>query len=207
MSRKVFENSVMPLSDEPGLAPMGMMVNARLPENSKQKMTLLFSLAPPDNAMTDLEAKVARGEVVPPEELQKSYGSKPADVKKLKAWLKSNGYKIVQASSDNTSIYAENSVSKIEKTLGVNMVRVTRDGVTYNAAQDAPSLPADVGEGVHAIIGLQPFRKAHKHFRSFIRPVATACRKALGRPAQPRTSRMRHPTSSPKYSRPTMPMD
>lgn len=167
MSRKVFENSVMPLPDEPGLAPMGMLVNDRSSENSKQKMTLLFSLAPPDNSMADLEAKVARGEVVPPQELQKSYGSKPADVKKLKAWLKSNGYKIVQASSDNTSIYAESTVDKIEKTLGVNMVRVTRDGITYNAAQNAPSLPEDVGNGVHAIIGLQPFRKAHKHFRSF----------------------------------------
>src|SRR5262249_19482196 len=28
-----------------------------------------------------------------------------------------------------------------------------------------PSLPADVGKGVHAIIGLQPFRHAHKHYK------------------------------------------
>lgn len=166
-NRKVFENSVMPLPDEPGLAANGLMVNAKAAENNNQMMTLLFSLAPPVGALSELEAKVARGEVVPAAELEKTYSPKPADIKKLKAWLKSQGYKIVQVSPDNTSIYAENSVSKIEKTLGVNMVRVTRDGVTYNAAQDAPSLPADVGEGVHAIIGLQPFRKAHKHSRMF----------------------------------------
>src|SRR5205085_2271206 len=54
---------------------------------------------------------------------------------------------------------------QIGKSLAVNMVRVTKDGITYNAAQNAPSLPAGVGQGVHAIIGLQPFRQAHKHSR------------------------------------------
>ncbi len=43
------------------------------------------------------------------------------------------------------------------------MVQVTKDGITYTAAQNAPSLPADVGAPVHAIIGLQPFRHAYKH--------------------------------------------
>src|SRR6266550_7757150 len=168
MSRKVFENSVMPLPDEPGITPTGLMVNAKSAENNDQKMTLLFSLAPPEGALADLEAKVARGEVVPPEELQKSYGSKPTDVAKLKSWLQSNGYKVVQASPDNTSIYAEATVGMIQETLGVNMVRVTRDGITYNAAQNAPSLPEEVGDGVQEIIGLQPFRQAHKHSRSFV---------------------------------------
>ncbi len=45
------------------------------------------------------------------------------------------------------------------------MVRVTKDGVTYTAAKNAPSLPADVANGVHAIIGLQPFRQARKQSR------------------------------------------
>jgi len=166
MSRKTFENSVMPLPDEPGVTPNGLMVNETSAEHDDQTMTLLFSLAP-QGAMADLEARVARGEVVPPEELQKTYSSKPADVKKLKSWLESNGYKIVQVSPDNTSIYAESTVGIIQKTLAVNMVRVTRDGITYNAAQNAPSLPEEVGTGVHAIIGLQPFRQAHKHIRTF----------------------------------------
>jgi kumamolisin len=168
--RKVFENSVIPLPDEPSLAPQGLLVNAKTAENNDQLMTLLFSLAPPEGAMAELEAKVARGEVVPAEELQKTYTSKPADVKKLKAWLKAEGYKIVQVSPDNTSIYAQATVEKIEESLGVNMVRVTRDGVTYTAAQNAPSMPEEVGDGVHAIIGLQPFRQAHKHSRRFVPP-------------------------------------
>ena len=45
------------------------------------------------------------------------------------------------------------------------MVSVTKGGLTYTAAQNAPSMPADVAKNVQAIIGLQPFRKAQKHFR------------------------------------------
>jgi kumamolisin len=45
------------------------------------------------------------------------------------------------------------------------MTRVTKGGVTFNAARNAPSLPAKVGNGVQAIIGLQPFRHANKHLR------------------------------------------
>src|SRR5262249_10326593 len=40
-----------------------------------------------------------------------------------------------------------------------------KGGLQYTAAQNAPSMPADVAKNVHAIIGLQPFRKANKNFR------------------------------------------
>jgi kumamolisin len=56
-------------------------------------------------------------------------------------------------------------VAQIEKSLDVDMVRVTKDGVTYTAAKNAPSLPSNVANGVHAIIGLQPFRQARKQSR------------------------------------------
>jgi kumamolisin len=48
------------------------------------------------------------------------------------------------------------------------MNRVTKDGITYTAAANAPSLPVAVGNSVHAIIGLQPFRHANKHFRRYM---------------------------------------
>ncbi|HSS18590.1 MAG TPA: S53 family peptidase [Pyrinomonadaceae bacterium] len=185
--RKVFANSVTPLPED-GITPTGMIVNKKGIEHKKQKMTLLFSLDPPKETIADLEAKVARGEVVPPKELQKAYSPKPADVKKLKDWLKAKGYKITQTSKDNSSIYAEHTVAKIEDTLKVNMVRVTRDGVTYTSAQNAPSLPKSVGAGVNAIIGLQPFRQAHKNSRMFVPSTGNRISKAKGAPAGPTTN-------------------
>ena len=58
------------------------------------------------------------------------------------------------------------------------MARVSRDGFTYTAARNAPSLPASVGAAVRAIGGLQPFRQAHKHSRR--RPPRNSNRSALG---------------------------
>lgn len=51
--------------------------------------------------------------------------------------------------------------------------------MTYSAARTAPSLPADVGEGVQAILGLQPFWQLNKHFRKYVAPTDVTGSRAL----------------------------
>jgi kumamolisin len=162
--RKVFTDSVTPLPEQ-GPALHGLMVNAAKPEHDDETMRLLFSVAMPAASQAELEDRVAKGEVVPLDELKQKYSPAAADTKDLVSWLESQGFKVTQVAADNTGVYAEASVGKIEKSLAVNMVRVTKEGLTYTAAQNAPSMPADVAKNVQAIIGLQPFRKAQKHFR------------------------------------------
>lgn len=184
--RKVFEDSVTPLPKEqegPGLIHNGLMINAAAPEHKDAKMTVLFSLEIPAEAQADLEARVARGEVVDPKELQKKYAANAADKDALVAWLQGQGFEITHESSDRTSVYARATVDQIEKSLGVEMARVTKDGITYTAARNAPSLPAEVAKSVHAIIGLQPFRQAHKNSRKCA--PAGGNRAGLVGPAQP----------------------
>jgi kumamolisin len=164
-ARKVFEDSVTPLPDEPGPTPRGLLVQAAAPDTREEEMTVLFSLEIPPDDEKDLEERVARGEVVPAEELQKRYAPDAGDREKLVKWLKAQNFDVTEVSSDGTSVYARASVDRIEKSLGVHMVRVTKDGVTYTAAKNAPSLPANVAKSVHAIIGLQPFRQARKQSR------------------------------------------
>lgn len=161
MARKVFANSVTPLPAATGFAPNGLMIQAAEPPDRNEKMTVLFSLSSPSDAQADLEAMVAKGEVVAASDLAQ-YAASQTDIDKLVSWLKTQGFDIVQVSPASGSIYAQGTVSDIQQSLEVNMVRVTKDGVTYTAAQNAPSLPDDVGQGVQAIIGLQPFRRAHK---------------------------------------------
>jgi kumamolisin len=162
--RKVFHDSVVPIPVESGPAPHGLMVQAAVSGHRDERMAVHFSLALPGEVESDLEARVARGDTVPAGELS-GYGAKKADADALTAWLRSNGYEIQRVSADNTSVYATAPVSQIEQTLQVQMVRVNRDGFTYTAARNAPSLPAAVGAPVQAIGGLQPFRQAHKHSR------------------------------------------
>lgn len=157
-ARKVFANSVTPL-------PLQAGPHVAAVAHDTDTMQVLFSLPIPPDAKARLEAKVARGEVVSPQELERDYSAKGADADKLVAWLKGQGFEVTHITPNRTGVYARATVAQISKSLDVQMARVTRDGITYNAARTAPSLPADVGDGVHAIVGLQPFRHAYKNSR------------------------------------------
>jgi len=164
-SRKVFHDSVTPLPSQLGLTPHGLLVQSTKPENLTERMTVLFSLGLPKEAVAQLEERVANGETVSADELQKSFSPKEMDINALTKWLNAQGFTDIEVSKDRTSIYAQATAEQIQKALQVSMVRVTKAGLTYTAAQNAPSLPADIGAPVQAIIGLQPFRHANKHFR------------------------------------------
>jgi kumamolisin len=163
--RKVFHDSIVELPEQPGVTPSGLKVNAAKPEQGDEEMTLSFSLAIPQPAHDELEAAVARGEVVPLKDLNTKYAVAEAQVDPLVTWLKAQGYTIVRIAQDRTSVFARAKVAQIEKSLAIQMVRVTKDGITYTAARNAPSLPADIANSVHAIVGLQPFRHAHRQNR------------------------------------------
>jgi kumamolisin len=161
--RKVFQDSITPLPSMPGITPEGLVVNAMTPGHPDEMMEVHFSLSIAPDVQSQLEERVANGEVVPPAELEKLYNAKPSDTAALSAWLKANGYEITHTSRDG--IYARAKASQIATSLDVNMVPVTKDGVTYTSAQNAPSLPAEVAAGVRSINGLQPYRQANKHLR------------------------------------------
>lgn len=161
VDRKVFTDSVTELPSTPGVTPHGLILNKAPQEAHNEKMDLLFSLAIPSR--DELEKKVAAGETVSAADLNKTYAPKESDVDALKNWLVKQGFKVTGQSADRSSVYANATVGEIERSLEVKMVQVTKDGITSTAAQNAPSLPADIGAPVHAIIGLQPFRHAYKH--------------------------------------------
>jgi len=170
--RKVFRDSVTPLPTAAGLTTNGLIVHNVEPDHRHDMMTVLFSLEVPDAAREEIERRVEKGEVIPPAELNKLYATDQGAQKSLVSWLKGQGFDVTQVTPDGTSVYASASIEQIEKSLAVTMARVTKDGITYTAAADAPSLPADVGQNVHAIIGLQPFRQMHKHSRKYLAPSA-----------------------------------
>src|SRR5262249_49090996 len=146
--RKMFPNSVVPLPSSPGLTTHGMIVSAAEPKNRAETMHLHFSLAPSETLQQELEERVANGEVIPIDEQEKKYGADAASAKKLVTWLKSEGFKVSHVTPDHTSIYASAPMSLVEASLGVHAVRVTRDGQTYTAVSDVPSLPSAVAAHV-----------------------------------------------------------
>jgi kumamolisin len=165
-SRKLFTNSIVPLPDHVGLTPTGLMVSAIDPSTSENSVEIMFSLDTPAALRQELEDKVAAGETVPASELAARYGGDADAAKALAAWLTTQGFTIEEVAADKSAVYAKGPVALVEQTLLVKMVPVTRDGITYMSAQNAPSLPSEVATSVHAILGLQPYRRAQKHFRA-----------------------------------------
>ncbi len=161
--RKIFHDSVVSLPHEGVHVPLGLVVQTSDQTRLAERMTLYFSFAPPPSVEADLEARIAAGEVVPPEEQAGSYRALAPDIKALATWLKGQGFEILHLAPDG--IYAQAPASQIAKSLAVDMVCVTRDGFTHNAARTAPSLPAELAGKVQAIGGLQPFLRAHCHSR------------------------------------------
>jgi kumamolisin len=161
-ARTVFHDSIIPLPSAPGVTPAGLMVNALTAERPDEMMNVHFSLKVASDVQAQLEESVASGKVVSPEDIAKLYTAQPADKDALISWLKASGYEIVRVSRDG--IYTQVKASQVAKSLEVNMVPVTKNGVTYTSAQNAPSLPDEVASAVRSINGLQPFRQANKHF-------------------------------------------
>ena len=159
--RKVFTNSIVPLPAKEGFTAQGFVVQAMVPENKQDKLDIQLSLATPN--ISQLQDRVAKGQIVSEAEIEKNYRPKASDYDALIAWLKTQEFEITQTSPDRTSVYARGTVQQIEKAFQVKMVKVTVGGITYNAAQTAPSLPANIAAHVSGINGLQPFLRAHKH--------------------------------------------
>jgi kumamolisin len=155
------------------------MVNAVEP-TAPVPVDVMFSMDTPPDLRKELEEKIAAGETVAAEELQSKYGGDSERADALVKWLKLQGFEILDIAADKSAIYARAPLPVVEGVLQVKMVPVTRDGITYMSAQNAPSLPADVGQPVHAILGLQPFRRAQKHFRRRFSRVANRNRMRAG---------------------------
>jgi kumamolisin len=166
-SRKVFQDSIVPLPAQTGITPSGLMIQASGSGHLDEALPVHFSFDMPADNQEALEKRVSRGETLTPDELSQQYGPQKLQLNKLVSWLRDQGFDITHVAPDG--VYATATADQVSKSLDVNMVRVTKDGITYTAAQNAPSLPADIAGGVGSINGLQPFLQVKKHFR-LIRP-------------------------------------
>ena len=161
--RKVFNNSIVPLPLEGTHPALGLVIQQAQPFDRDRRLTLNFAFHLPTETRLDLEASIAKGEVVPIADQDERYRPSQDDVGRLQEWLVGQGFKIESVERDG--LYASAPASAVATALHVDMVQVTRDGFTGPAARNAPSLPDDVGATVGSIGGLQPFIRLHRHSR------------------------------------------
>jgi kumamolisin len=189
-NRKYFHDSVTELPPQQGATATGLMIHSAEAAHGSEPMTVYFSLAILASKEQELAQRVAGGERLTPAELDAKYGLQASDTAPLKKWLASSGYQKIEEASDHTRVTATAPAATVAKTLEVELVRVTKNGITYTAARNAPSLPTDISEKVHGIVGLQPFHHVHKH-RAYRNARSTAAAEAAMAGA--------HAANSPPY--------
>src|SRR3954465_13516740 len=116
-SRKLFHDSVVELPPQAGIAPTGLNVHAASAEHGEELMTVSFSLSGDKAKNDDLEARVARGEVLPASEVQAGYGAPKDKAQKLVGWLKDQHFKILEVTPDHTAVYAQATASDVARAL------------------------------------------------------------------------------------------
>jgi kumamolisin len=121
-----------------------------------------FSVALQMRNFPELQQRVARGEIIPHDELERTYLPLENDYAAIVKWLADEGFTITQTDPNRLCVFASGTIAQIQKSLAVQLAQVTVDGVDYRAAHTEPSLPARLAPAALGINGLQPFHRPHK---------------------------------------------
>ncbi|MCE0523210.1 MAG: IPTL-CTERM sorting domain-containing protein [Methylacidiphilales bacterium] len=125
--------------------------------------SLDFEVALKMRNFSELQARVAGGERISPQEMEARYDPLPSDSQAVADWLTSQGFVITRQSPDHLAVFARGTVSQIQQAMQVQFARVSLEGTGYTSAVTVPSLPANLSGTVLGINGLQPYIRFHKH--------------------------------------------
>jgi hypothetical protein len=110
----------------------------------------------------ELQARIAKGEVISDAEKAQRYFPLAADHEQVVAWLQSQGLEVTRTDANHLGIFGRGSVDAVAKAFQATFARVTAAaGGEYTSAITAPSLPADLAAKVLAVHGLQPHIRRH----------------------------------------------
>jgi kumamolisin len=172
LTQVVFTNSIRPVAAAlaPGVSPAHPHISRNILKASELAAPMEFEVALKLRNFAELQARVAKGELIPLPEMAAKYDPLPADYQATLDWLTSSGLTITQRDSHHMLIFASGTVNQIQQALQVKFARVTSEGKEYTSAVTAPSVPASLSSLLVGINGLQPHLHAHKHI---IRPEAS----------------------------------
>jgi kumamolisin len=111
----------------------------------------------------ELQARLARGERISPQEMEAKYDPLPSDAKAVADWLTSRGFIITRQGGNHLAIFARGTVGQVEQAMQIHFAKVSYEGKSYTSTVTPPSLPANLSAAVLGINGLQPHIRPHKH--------------------------------------------
>ena len=131
--------------------------------DSELAATLPFEVVLKMRNFAELQARVAKGEVIPPAEMAGKYYPLASDYQAALAWIEGLGFKVSSRYDDHLSFFVEGSVARIRDALHVNFARVADLGGEYTSAVSAPIVPEELVPALVGINGLQPHLRVRSH--------------------------------------------
>jgi len=141
--------------------PRARIVRAAL-KAAESDAAIDFEVALRMRNFAELQARVARGEIIPREEMSAKYLPLPADYERTVAWLAARGLAVTHTDSGRLSIFVRGTVRQIGEVFQTNFARVAGDDGEVTSAITAPSVPTALATAVLGVNGLQPHVRPHK---------------------------------------------
>ncbi len=111
----------------------------------------------------ELQARVARGQRISPQEMAAKYEPSAADYAQVTAWLTAQGFTITRPSATRTAVFARGTIGQIQSAMQLTFARVSNGSAEFTSAISAPSVPAAIAPLLVGVNGLQPNVRPHRH--------------------------------------------
>ncbi len=161
VGRTAFPDSVKEVQEGPAVIRGAVVARPDLSEDERAA-SMPFEVGLRMRNFDEMQARIARGELISPAEKEARYFPLAADHDRVVAWLKSQGLEVTRTDDNRLGIFGRGSVDAVAAAFGVTFARVSAaDGGEYTSAVTAPSLPADISAAVVGIHGLQPHIRRH----------------------------------------------
>jgi kumamolisin len=133
--------------------------NVRVLRSADSDQTVEFQIALKMRNYAELQDRIAKGEVIPADQMAANYYPAASDHADLAQWLENQGL-TVKAYNNRLLIEVSGSVATVSRALGVAFSQVLVNGKVYTASQSAPALPSRFGRFVVGVNGLQSYLEA-----------------------------------------------
>ncbi len=160
--------SVCAVDDAPPTAgrpsPHGAYITRRSLHAAETGATLEFEVALHMPNFAELQARVARGARISPQDMAARYEPSAANYAQVTVWLTSQGFTLTRQEANHLAVFAQGTVSQVQAAFGVTFARVSNGDAEFTSAITAPSVPASVAPLLVGINGLQPHILLRPHF-------------------------------------------
>jgi kumamolisin len=156
-------NSIRPVATVPSANSHEAYLTRSTLTADEKSAPISFEVALKMRNFAELEARVAQGERISPQEMAAKYEPTDADYQKIATWLTAEGFTITHEDQHHVGLFVQGSVDQVQKSMSVAFGRVSFRNEEFTSAITPPNVPVWMSPLLAGVNGLQPHLRPHKH--------------------------------------------